>query len=124
MQRKDQRLTRLSLDGQMFVRQVVMPNRSEVSEIALDNLFREWLYIKVSQDIVKFPEKQRRALLVDLANMMHFDEEPTLLQQAFLKQKIRLQDYQQSLPMNSVERSRHASLLSVALKRVGKLKYV
>ena len=124
MRRKDQRLTRLSLDEQMFVRQVVMPNRSEVSEIALDNLFREWLYIKVSQDIVKFPEKQRRALLVDLANMMHFDEEPTLLQQAFLKQKIRLQDYQQSLPMNSVERSRHASLLSVALKRVGKLKYV
>jgi len=124
MQRKDQRLTRLSLDEQMFVRQVVMPNRSEVSEIALDNLFREWLYIKVSQDIVKFPEKQRRALLVDLANMMHFDEEPTLLQQAFLEQKIRLQDYQQSLPMNYVERSRHASLLSVALKRVGKLKYV
>ena len=124
MRRKDQRLTRLSLDEQMFVRQVVMPNRSEVSEIALDNLFREWLYIKVSQDIVKFPEKQRRALLVDLANMMHFDEEPTLLQQAFLKQKIRLQDYQQSLPMNSVDRSRHASLLSVALKRVGKFKYV
>jgi len=124
MRRKDQRLTRLSLDEQMFVRQVVMPNRSEVSEIALDNLFREWLYMKVSQDIVKFPEKQRRALLVDLANMMHFDEEPTLLQQAFLEQKIRLQDYQQSLPMNSVERSRHASLLSVALKRVGKLKYV
>lgn len=124
MQRKDQRLTRLSLDEQMFAHQVVMPNRSDVSEIALDNLFREWLYIKVAQDIVKFPEKQRRALLVDLANMMHFDEEPTLLQQAFLKQKIRLQDYQQSLPMNSVERSRHASLLSVALKRVGKLKYV
>ena len=124
MQRKDQRLTRLSLDEQMFVRQVVIPNRSEVSEIALDNLFLEWLYIKVSQDIVKFPEKQRRALLVDLANMMHFDEEPTLLQQAFLKQKIRLQDYQQSLPMTSVERSRHASLLSVALKRVGKFKYV
>ena len=124
MRRKDQRLTRLSPNEQMFGRQVVMSSSAEASEIALDNLFQEWLYIKLSQDIVKFPEKQRRALLIDIANLMHFDKEATPLQQAFLNQKIRLQDYQQSLPMNSVERSRHASLLSVALKRVGKLKYV
>lgn len=124
MRRKDQRLTRFLPGEQTFGRQVVMSTVSDASEIAINNLFREWLYIKLSQDIVKFPEKQRRALLVDLANLMHFDEEPTPLQQAFLKQKIRLQDYQQSLPINSVERTRHASLLSLALKRVGKLKYV
>ena len=124
MRRKDQRLTRLSPNEQMFGRQVVMSSSAEASEIALDNLFQEWLYIKLSQDIVKFPEKQRRALLIDIANLMHFDKEATPLQQAFLNQKIRLQDYQQPLPINSVERTRHASLLSVALKRVGKLKYV
>jgi hypothetical protein len=124
MRRKDQRLTRFPLDERMFVCQVVMSSGSDPSELAINNLFREWLYIKLSQDIVRFPEKQRRALLVDLANLMHFDEEPTPLQQAFLNQKIRLQDFQQPLPINSVERTRHASLLSLALKRVGKLKYV
>jgi DNA-directed RNA polymerase specialized sigma24 family protein len=124
MRRKDQRLTRFPLDERMFVCQVVMSSWSDPSELAINNLFREWLYIKLSQDIVRFPEKQRRALLVDLANLMHFDEEPTPLQQAFLNQKIRLQDFQQPRPINSVGRSRHASLLSLALKRVGKLKYV
>jgi DNA-directed RNA polymerase specialized sigma24 family protein len=124
LRRKDQRLIRLSPDERMFGCQVVMPKQSDVSEIAIDNLFRAWLYIKLSHDIVKFPDKQRRALLVDLANRMHFDEEPTPLQQAFLDQKIRLQDYQKSLPVNTVERTRHASLLSLALKRVGQIKYV
>jgi hypothetical protein len=98
-----------------------MSSGSDASELAINNLFREWLYIKLSQDIVRFPEKQRRALLVDLANLMHFDEEPTPLQQAFLNQKIRLQDFQQPLPINSVERSRHASLVSLAYRRVSKL---
>jgi len=127
MRRKDQRLTRLTSDERMSERHVVMSSQYDAldaSEIALDNLFREWLYVKLSQDIAKFPEKQRRALLVDLANLMHFDQEHTPLQQAFLNQKIRLQDYQQPLPVNSVERTRHSALLSLALKRVGKLKYV
>lgn len=124
MRRKDQRLTRFPLDEQMFGHQAVRSIGPDASEIAINNLFREWLYIKLSQDIVRFPEKQRRALLVDLANLMHFDEEPTPLQQAFLKQKIRLQDYQQPLPINAVERTRHASLLSFALKRVSRLKHV
>jgi len=121
MRRKDQRLTRLSLDEQTFTRQVCMPNRSDVSEIALDNLFREWLYIKVSHDIVKFPEKQRRALLVDLANMMHFDEEPTPLQQAFLRVGIHLEDYQQPATRNAAEQNRYLSSLSTAYKRLSKM---
>ncbi len=121
MRRKDQRLTRFSPDEHMFGCQVVIISQSDASEIALDKVFREWLYIKLSQDIVKFPDKQRRALLVDIANLMHFDERPTSLQQAFLGQKICLQDYQQPLPVNSVERSRHASLVSLAYRRVSKL---
>jgi DNA-directed RNA polymerase specialized sigma24 family protein len=121
MRRKDQRLTRFLSEEQMFGRRLVMSTKSDASEIAFNNLFREWLYIKLSQDIIRFPEKQRRALFVDLANLMHFDEEPTPLQQAFLNQKIRLQDFQQPLPANSVERSRHASLVSLAYRRVSKL---
>jgi DNA-directed RNA polymerase specialized sigma24 family protein len=123
LRRKDQRLTRISPDEHMSRGYVIMSDRSDASEIALDNLFREWLYVKLSQDIVKFPEKQRKALLIDIANLMHFDVQPTPLQQAFLDQKIRLQDYQQPLPVNAVERTRHSALLSLALKRVGKLKH-
>jgi len=123
MRRKDQRLTRLIQDKRMSGGYVVMSDRSDASEIALDNLHREWLYVKLSQEVVTFPDKQRRALLVDIANLMHFDDEPTPLQRAFLSQKIRLQDYQKPLPVNSVERSKHASLLSLAYRRVGKLRY-
>src|SRR5712691_9310130 len=77
MRRKDQRLTRLNPDERMSGGHVVMSDCSDASEIALDNLFREWLYVKLSQDIVKFPEKQRKALLIDIANLMHFDVQPT-----------------------------------------------
>ena len=124
MKRKDHRLTRLPHDERMFGRHVVMFDQFDATEIALNNLFQEWLYVKLVQSIVKFPAKQRRALLIDLANLMHFDEKPTPLQKAFLNQRIRLQDYQQPLSTNSVERTRHASLLSLALKRVGKVPYV
>jgi DNA-directed RNA polymerase specialized sigma24 family protein len=124
MRRKDQRLIRLSPDERISGKHVDRSEQLDGSEIALENLFREWLYVKLTQGVVRFPDKQRRALLVDIANLMHFDEKPTPLQKAFLNQKIRLQDYQQPLPVNSVERTRHSSLLSLALKRVGKLNYV
>jgi DNA-directed RNA polymerase specialized sigma24 family protein len=124
MKRKDRRLTRISHGERMSRGHVVLPKQSKASDIDLDNLHREWLYVKLSQDIVNFPDKQRRALLVDIANLMNVDEEPTPLQQAFLNQKIRLQDYQRPLPVNSVERTRHTSLLSLAYRRVGNLKYV
>ncbi|GAC1383399.1 MAG: hypothetical protein NVSMB33_11350 [Ktedonobacteraceae bacterium] len=123
IRRKDQRLIRQKPDERMSGGYVVMSDRSDASEIALDNLHREWLYAKLSQEVVTFPDKQRKALLIDIANLMHFDVQPTPLQQAFLDQKIRLQDYQQPLPVNAVERTRHSALLSLALKRVGKLKH-
>ncbi len=121
LRRRDKRLLRSKSDECSSGVDVVLHSQFDPSELAINNLFREWLYIKLSQDIVKFPDKQRRALLVDIANLMHFDEKPTPLQQAFLNQKIRLQDYQQPLPVNSVERTRHASLVSLAYRRVSKL---
>jgi hypothetical protein len=39
------------------------------------------------------------------------------LQKAFLEVGIRLQDYQQPLPKDAVERSRHASNVSLAFAR-------
>jgi hypothetical protein len=63
-------------------------------------------------------QKQRIALLIDLANRMDFDVRPTPLQKAFLEVGIRLQDYQQPIPKVPVERSRHASNTSLAYKRI------
>src|SRR5260370_1367626 len=75
------------------------------------------LYVKFSHAVVKFPYKQRTALLIDLANRMDFNLEPTPLQKAFLGVGIRLQDYQQPLSEDARGRSRHASNTSHAYKR-------
>lgn len=77
----------------------------------------EW----IAHEIVHFPLKQRQAILIDLANRMHFGAEPTPLQTAFLQVGIDLQEYRLSLPTDPIERSRHASLLSYAYKRLGQL---
>jgi DNA-directed RNA polymerase specialized sigma24 family protein len=90
---------------------------SDPAELALNNIFLEWLYVKFSLEAVKFSYKQRSALFVDLANRMDFDAQPTALQKAFLEVGIRLQDYQQPLPKDTVGRSRHASNVSLAYKR-------
>jgi hypothetical protein len=49
------------------------------------------------------------------------DGQPTALQQAFLDVGIRLQDYQGLLPNDPVAKSRHASLLSLAYKRLAQV---
>ncbi len=123
LRRKDLRLTRISPDEHLSARHVVMSSQPDASEIAIDNLYREWLYIKLSQDIVKFPEKQRKALLVDIANLIHFDKQPTPLQRAFLSVGIHLEDYRQSAARNAAEQNRYACLLSTAYKRLSKLSF-
>jgi DNA-directed RNA polymerase specialized sigma24 family protein len=87
------------------------------SEQALNNVFLEWLYVKFSIEAVKFSQKQRIALLIDLANRMDFGLVPTPLQKAFLEVGIQFQDYQKPLPKDPVERSRIAANTSLAYKR-------
>ena len=86
-----------------------------------ENVYQEWLFMLIAHEIAKFPDKQRQALLTDLANRMSFDTRPTPLQKAFLKEGIQLQQYQQPIPASSQERIRHASLLSYAYRRVAHL---
>ncbi|WP_376796743.1 hypothetical protein [Thermogemmatispora sp.] len=90
-------------------------------EAALDRVFEEWLFSFLAREIVNFPEKQRTALLIDLANRMHFGPQPTVLQRAFLEVGIDLQQYQRELPADPAERGRHASLLSLAYKRLARI---
>lgn len=94
------------------------------SEIAIENVYREQLFLLIVPEIVRFPFKQREALLIDLANSMCFDEEPTALQKAFQKVGIHLQEYQQPLPVDPIERSRFASNLNHAYNRIANLQSV
>jgi len=117
LRRRDRRLVRIANDDDSPGVHVVLQSHLDPSEMALNNMFLEWLYIKFSLEAVKFSHKQRTALLIDLANRMDFEVQPTPLQKAFLEVGIRLQDYQQPLPKDAVERSRHASNVSLAFAR-------
>jgi DNA-directed RNA polymerase specialized sigma24 family protein len=117
LRRRDKRLLRSTTNEHLLEANGVQQNHVDPSELALNNIFQEWLYVKFSLEAVKFSQKQRIALLVDLANRMDFSLEPTPLQKAFLDVGIQLQDYQQPLPKDPVERSRIASNTSLAYKR-------
>jgi RNA polymerase sigma factor (sigma-70 family) len=89
-------------------------------DLAIERLSQEELFARLARCIARFPAKQRKALLTDLANCMQFEEEPSALQKAFLAQGIDLRTYQQSLPDDPVARARYAALVYVAYKRVAR----
>jgi len=91
-------------------------------ELVTEKVHQELLLKLIAKEVSNFPAKQRRALLIDLANRMSFDGHPTSLQQAFLEVGIQLQQYQLPLPSNPQERSRHISLLNHAYKRIAGLR--
>jgi DNA-directed RNA polymerase specialized sigma24 family protein len=90
-------------------------------ESGTERAYQERLFTLAAQEIAKFPDKQRTALLTDLANRMCFDIHPTPLQKAFLAAGVQLQQYCQTPSASPLERSRHLSLLSYAYKRVASL---
>lgn len=121
LSRRDRRLVRTSTNDRSAEVHPDMDDPVTLAEMATENVYQEELFRQLALEIAKFPEKQRRALLIDLANLMQFGKQPTPLQAAFLAAGIQLQDYQQPLPDNLVERSRHIAILCVAYKRVAKL---
>ncbi len=119
--RQSRRFIRLEQNNYAPEVQIVRYHRSDPLEEVIDQAYEESLLLMLPAKIIEFPSKQRRALLIDLANRMDFDGDPSPLQQAFLNVGIRLQDYQQPLPEDLVELSRHRSLVSIAYKRVANL---
>ena len=118
LKRRERRLLRSTTDEWSYGEHVDSTNTVDPAEIAIDKAFQEWLFERLSQEIVKFPKKQRNALLIDLAYRMHFAVRPTSLQRAFLRRGIRLQDFRATAPKNPLERGRHAANLNLAYKRV------
>ncbi len=121
--RQDRRLVRIEHNNRSseITLPVVRYSQADPAEVVIEKVFEESLLVLLPPEIVKFPPKLRRALLIDLANLMDFGEHPTPVQQAFLDVGIQMLDYQLPLPDNPVERCRHSSLLSLAYKRVREL---
>lgn len=95
------------------------------SELAIDNIHYELIFMQAACWIVTFPKQQRTALLIDLARRMFFDPfQSTPLQEALASVGIDMRDYQKPLPNNKQERARHAAHLSLAYKRLALLAYM
>lgn len=124
IRRRDRRLVRFAQLQSSFNEFTDRYGHVDPSEIAIENVFRETLFLLIAPEIANFPPKQRHALLVDLANNTYFDEQPTPLQKAFQKAGIDLQDYQEPIPDDPIERGRFASNLNHAYDRVKNLKCV
>jgi len=118
LRRREYRVTRLSSHCATHAMEIRASDGESMTETATEHVYHEWLFLQLAREIARLPCKQRRAILIDLANRMSFNMEPTPLQAAFLSLEIDLRDYQQLLPENSVERARHASLVSLAYKRI------
>ena len=119
--RKDRRIVRFDQQDFSLESQFGLYNEVHPSELALNIVYLSWFFIQVANLVITFPARTRTALLIDLASRMHFDDkEITPLQQAFLLAGIRLQDYVDLLPNDPLAKSRYASLLSLAYKRLAK----
>jgi DNA-directed RNA polymerase specialized sigma24 family protein len=118
LQRKEKRVSRLPQDTYEFETSTFMLNSDDEMETLLEATVILSELTEAARIIVTIPNKQRRALLVDLARYNDFTEEPTLMEQAFAAVGIRLRDYCQLFPLDSIGRSRHNSLLSLGYRRL------
>ncbi|HLI08709.1 MAG TPA: hypothetical protein VKV40_19250 [Ktedonobacteraceae bacterium] len=113
LRRREGRLDRFGTDEDSY-----QDRATDLIDLALENMYLEWLLIRAAYAISQFPEKQRRALLIDLAHLTDFEEQPTVFRQALLTLGIRLQDYRLPRLADATLRSRQAALLSVAYRRL------
>lgn len=114
--KKDQRLisqTDFSTGEEVEKHMVIDPAQVAVDELILQSTIR-----MAAQIISNLPNQQQTALLTDLANITDFTAEPGLLEQTLSENDIQLYDYKQPLPSTPAERSRHASHLCIAYKRL------
>ncbi|HLI71119.1 MAG TPA: hypothetical protein VKV19_15295 [Ktedonobacteraceae bacterium] len=121
LRRRDQRLLRSSAGSSDLGNAISSGSQPRFFDAICEYIDQEQLLAQVAREIVNFPEKQRMALLIDLANRMSFDNQPTALQKAFREAGIELEQYRCPLPDDRRERNQHMSLLNYALRRVAQL---
>jgi DNA-directed RNA polymerase specialized sigma24 family protein len=119
--RKDNRIVHLTQLDRTVGEDVIEFELADVAEDIDEEVFKESVFNKLAPEVMNFPKKQRRALLVDIANHVHFDKRMSPLQKAFFKVGVRLEDYWGWQPENTIDRTRFASLLSLSYKRLANL---
>jgi len=123
--RRDRNVVPLMQDAQEPGEYVIRGFDVDPSELAIENIHRELLFIQAARWIANLPDKQRTALLTDLANRMYFDPfQSTPLQEALESVGIDILDYMKPLPKDKQARARHAAHLSLAYKRLALLAYM
>lgn len=122
--RHDHRFVRLQQRDAVLRASLDPKDQVDPAEEGLENVYLEMLFRNVAREVAAFPDKQRRAILIDMATRMHFGGRRTPLQRAFLECGIDLREYRQALPSNPRERSRHVALANYSYKRVAGLRLV
>ena len=118
MLRRDGRLLRISADCSWLEDDCSLDNQANSFEVAIERAYQEEIFTRLAHQVARFPEKRRRALLIDLANRMGFDRELTPLQKAFMAVGIDFRKFQQALPPDPANRAKHAALKSLAYKQL------
>jgi DNA-directed RNA polymerase specialized sigma24 family protein len=121
LRRHDRKLLRILPQDVSPQAHLSVHDQQHLEDAGSESVYQEKLFKLVAREIASFPEKQRIAILTDLANRMYFEKQPTPLQLAFLKVGLDLRDYRKTLPTDPKERSRHVSLVTYAYKRVTSL---
>jgi DNA-directed RNA polymerase specialized sigma24 family protein len=116
MRRKEKRLTRLPLEGNEMKMNAF--NIDDELTKALEAISIQSILIDAARIITKIPNKQRRALLTDLARYNDFTDTPTGIEQALAKAGIQLEEYRHLLPRSQLERSRYNALVSLGYRRM------
>ena len=124
LRRRDRRLLPIQSQNTTFQSYIEQRNPISPAETAIENVYNDALFKLLAPEIAALPNKQRQAILIDLASRMHFGKRPTPLQQAFFEVGINLQEYKRMFPSNPSERSRHYALVHYAYKRVANLQQV
>jgi hypothetical protein len=119
--RRDRHLIRLISGGGSSENVLNGENQMDPLESATQQMYQAWLFTQIAHQIAHFPNKQREALLIDLAQRMHFGTQVSQLQTALVKAGIDMQAYHHPLPKDNRERKRHAALLSYAYKRLANI---
>ena len=122
--RKDFRLLRGEVADYAIVELSDSRIEDDLEDMVLNRIFEESLFQQVAGLVVQFSPKLKRAVLTDIALRIDahgdFHCHPTALRQAFIEAGIYLEEYLPLEPDTPVLRSRRASLVSLAYKRIAR----
>jgi DNA-directed RNA polymerase specialized sigma24 family protein len=116
LRRKEKRLTRLPQEGNE-IEMHAFRSDDELTNL-LEALSVQSILADAARIITNIPNKQRRAVLVDLACHNDFTETPTLIEQALAETGIQLREYRYLFPHSQPQRSRHNALVSLGYRRL------